>query len=66
MIANITFVFLFNFYFIIREVIKIIALYIKKYYKRISGYTDKIFNSENKIEPDKESNDAERRKNILN
>ena len=46
MIAGITFVFVFNFSFIFREVIKIIGLFINRYYNRISKYTDKLFSTE--------------------
>ena len=45
MIAGITFVFLFNFAFIFREVIKILALIVIMYYNRISHYTGTFFSS---------------------
>jgi len=64
MISGITFVFIFNFAFIFREVIKIIGLLINRYYNRISKYTDKLFSTEKNIELN-EKNDLKKRNDIF-
>ena len=64
MISGITFVFIFNFSFIFREVIKIIGLLISRYYNRISKYTDKLFSTQKNIELN-EKNDLKKRNDIF-